>query len=512
MGCHGFENDLWGPSSYFMVTKCPKEYKYQEFKDKCNSSVYDNPADDNVTVAPVTDGVFSYKNAYCAWCHNVDIETLKMWITEYRCKVGSNPKVCKYVVKTPKKNSLIFGSLAVRLCPYQYSKPWSPNFTYECPKRYSPHHALDTDLCEGPYHIPVSNGPNHVFKNIYCVLCNGETIRNTKCEIRGYEIIDVIDIQEIQSDHFVSFRVLLDFDRLKASTCSDSELYDREMHKCQAVSCRDGFAFFKGYCRKVLYLMLNIKDDIQEGQINLQSLWTRLSVRNEQTFYFTDKRLDNVDNRTALTVSLVSKNSEQIEHNDLKRFVRILKTPLINQTESFQSKSRPISGFVLSSHPLDYLANCTLKQSTLLNDLNGESFINITTFWMITGKKDSLVKKAFLCVNGSGLSCPNVLYPKEQFRWQNGAPDVGNALTLTQDMLEVVDDHVFICIDALAHKWTLFRGYDTDDSVQGILTMVGSSLSLAGLGYTIPTYSLLPSLRTLPGKMLMNLYCVALFL
>ena len=51
----------------------------------------------------------------------------------------------------------------------------------------------------------------------------------------------------------------------------------------------------------------------------------------------------------------------------------------------------------------------------------------------------------------------------------------------------------------------------SDLPFQGILTLIGQTLSMTCLGLTLIVYSLLPSLRTLPGKGIVNL-CSALFL
>ena len=51
----------------------------------------------------------------------------------------------------------------------------------------------------------------------------------------------------------------------------------------------------------------------------------------------------------------------------------------------------------------------------------------------------------------------------------------------------------------------------SDLPLQGILTLIGQTLSMTCLGLTLIVYSLLPSLRTLPGKGIMNL-CSSLFL
>ena len=51
----------------------------------------------------------------------------------------------------------------------------------------------------------------------------------------------------------------------------------------------------------------------------------------------------------------------------------------------------------------------------------------------------------------------------------------------------------------------------SDLPFQGIVTLIGQTLSMTCLGLTLIVYSLLPSLRTLPGKGIMNL-CSALFL
>ncbi len=70
--------------------------------------------------------------------------------------------------------------------------------------------------------------------------------------------------------------------------------------------------------------------------------------------------------------------------------------------------------------------------------------------------------------------------------------------------------NVVVCRDVFQSLVKVSNHGVKESEIEGLLTLSGVALSLFGLGATILTYAIFPSLRTGPGRSVINL-CVALF-
>jgi hypothetical protein len=493
-----------------MVSKCPEGFQDGHTARKCRSAY-------GWQGVPFTDGVISFKNFYCAVCHG-KAKDLEPWVLK-KCNATSSQGCKLYLYDPPDEALPIFKSyfVAVRPCLYLHVNPralCSLNET-ELSAKDLPIHSRER--C-GMYNVPLKyagKGDPKIYKDVNCLLCNGiKTDTNVSCYTAS-----PLDAFHKNDGPFISFKVLLDFAQFKAKACSQWELLDIDLGKCQPVVCSEGFIFNKGHCRKLVYVSLTFSNDTQM-LANLQTetrLLKSIDVGNDEntrhsfgykasTSYFL-----NTGNVTKFEVALFSRKSPLFKATDLDFLVFRLNTFF------FCGRDAGVVSFDVSSYSADgMVGSCTRKGKVVLGsrerrDMDILANISKETSWKITGDEIILNLTSFLCVNGTRLSCPKVLYPKQFYKWKNGAPVVGKSFSLQTDQFEIVKDYVFICRDALLEKWALFQGFATDDYIQGTVTLIGSSLSLAGLAYTLLTYTLLAPLRTLPGKMLMHL-CVSLFL
>ncbi|XP_064631430.1 uncharacterized protein LOC135489799 isoform X2 [Lineus longissimus] len=455
-----------GYIKFQLISKCPKGFRDDEIAKRCLFSPRGWKG------VPLTDGIVSFKNINCAICHEKwkDVEP---WTLKRNC----NTTNCKfYFYDEPDETLPIFKSYSIAVRPCFLYRP-TP--IQECSMNESDHlmNAIPISSLKscGIYNVPLKYGKRLgiQYKDVNCFLCNGlNNATNVSCSQPVFKA-------KLSAGHGsgTSLKVLLDTSQLTATVCTEWDLFDVDLGECQPVVCSEGYIFNNGDCRKLVYLTLNFSNDSQ--------LPTETTALERQ-----------------LMQSIGIGSSEN--------------SPLGSKESTFLDTDAGVVAYEARSNPALAFMECTEKHHVALGSRerrNRGILANISKepFWKISGDDATLNLTSFLCANASSLSCPKVLYPKESYEWKDDTPIIGQSFYLQPNQFEIVEDYVFICRDALIEKWSLFQGFMTDDRIQGIATLIGSSLSLAGLAYTFLTYTLLSPLRTLPGKMLMHL-CVALFL
>ncbi|XP_064636488.1 uncharacterized protein LOC135493267 [Lineus longissimus] len=480
---------------YWMVTRCPIKAN-EKFAQYCREGL---PGFLEMSYLPLTDGIVSFRNYFCALCHvgASKAALLSSWNATKKCfDNDSNADSCRLEF-----NKLVdfkgLGFLAFRKChsdfEYAVSSCSSVAPVEDVPQNIS-------DSC-GRVFAPVQVvapffGP--IYKDIHCALCNGIRFETKlKCAAIPY-VGPSGDVPNRDLNPVFSFKLLLDFERIQKEICDEWEIFDEDESLCKPVVCSEGYFASNGFCRKIIFLTIFV---IGRATVDEKALLAELDVGFQ-------KQPLGVANFT----SVANNDSKQIFAEIFLRASIEFESQEIDELVSKLDKIW-IDNFQMSSQLA--FDGCHETNSVRINSTFGfRSFLANTSDYLlvVTPENSGMNLTTYLCSNSSKLSCPKVLYPKENYQWADGAPLVrpGSALTLRSDEFEIVDDFVFICADALQEKWSLFQGFLNDDDIQGVVTLVGLSLSLAGLAYTVLTYLILSPLRTLPGKMLMNL-CVALF-
>ncbi|XP_045156460.2 uncharacterized protein LOC123522974 [Mercenaria mercenaria] len=262
-----------------MIGNCPVDYTNEYINGKCSREYHEFNfgQEDTQTLMPLSSNTMNitFKNYYCAICHNVVNTNLQFWNTEIVCA---------------NKKKLLLSNISEILLKLS-EEPWcqvifEPSFTTQ---RY------DVKRCSGvidrcnvtgswyqyDYALETAcmsyTSEYKGFKNIHCFLCNGNTLKDEDgiCEPNSKHQIDI------------SFLALLDFYDLdgsslqsKVTKCSSGSKYDPLKDVCRPLRCASGMRLYKNRCSS-LYPEMVFLDNSVVFSLHFNLIPTHIAARGD---------------------------------------------------------------------------------------------------------------------------------------------------------------------------------------------------------------------------------------
>ena len=437
----------------------------------------------------------------------------------------------------------------------------SYNYVDSCPDDYESTLGLtDSELLKNMCHRYASTVVHHqslvVYKNPHCALCNGIPVVELSLDCRtinhaqGAEEIG----EKTGVPKFPSFTILLDTSndnkaviQSMQTTCPPDSYFDTSTETCIESSCELGHIMINTTCLKFNVSSSNFHQKSEDSTYKLfgvymvdERLIDQKKERISETKYAIDMLFESDDN---ISISLQDGDDCKVMKSMATRgFVELtVENQYCTILEVTTSQQNVILALITSLSEIvklsikdneeetilywfnfdvnEYLpcvagSNGRIRRASLIDEKGIEklyikpsgarvSLENSLTLFTVTIGSDSLLSinltNTLICepqiFSCDRFSLPeNEYYEEEDRLIANGYEPIvaGNYALLP-------DNKVLVCFDALVEYTSL------SSIVQGLLTLIGLILSMLGLAFTLITYSLFSTLRTMPGKGIMNL-------
>ena len=224
-----------GAASVLMISNCAANWKDEEVRSKCLAGT--NAMDRNFSSANILEGIpvafnltqgLHYRNIYCGICNNVTTILPVFWELKFRCKINppqgfNSTQTLEYILThCPTRVVLPTEHFKIRTCIPMVSSCSIENQTEHkdgCLKGTS-----------GIIFLPWDYKP---YKNYHCVLCNGLSMKNARCD----------PFFRFQFDNFKSFEIVMQFKTPTSNqkktkvtkfppTCPPNKVYDQHLKAC----------------------------------------------------------------------------------------------------------------------------------------------------------------------------------------------------------------------------------------------------------------------------------------
>ena len=224
-----------GAASVLMISNCAANWKDEEVRSKCLAGT--NAVDRNFSSANILEGIpvafnltqgLHYRNIYCGICNNVTTILPVFWELKFRCKINppqgfNSTQTLEYILThCPTRVVLPTEHFKIRTCIPMVSSCSIENQTEHkdgCLKGTS-----------GIIFLPWDYKP---YKNYHCVLCNGLSMKNARCD----------PFFRFQFDNFKSFEIVMQFKTPTSNqkktkvtkfppTCPPNKVYDQHLKAC----------------------------------------------------------------------------------------------------------------------------------------------------------------------------------------------------------------------------------------------------------------------------------------
>ena len=224
-----------GAASVLMISNCAANWKDEEVRSKCLAGT--NAMDRNFSSANILEGIpvafnltqgLHYRNIYCGICNNVTTILPVFWELKFRCKINppqgfNSTQTLEYILThCPTRVVLPTEHFKIRTCIPMVSS---------CSIENQIEHK---DGClkgtSGIIFLPWDDKP---YKNYHCVLCNGLSMKNARCD----------PFFRFQFDNFKSFEIVMQFKTPTSNqkktkvtkfppTCPPNKVYDQHLKAC----------------------------------------------------------------------------------------------------------------------------------------------------------------------------------------------------------------------------------------------------------------------------------------
>ena len=494
-----------------------------------------------------------YRNKYCAECNYISLNEVTFIKLDANCPVRDINRIQRNATK---KELLEY---VYQMCSLTYQLPDTTplhvvtgNICHDNEKvidycKYGSQREKES-LCEAyssPVNATLSNNKSAVYKNIHCAECQGLSVIKTSCPI-----------SDSRFSPDVSMKMLLDITSGVSEIsngCDDDQVYDEISKTCREVICPPMFQRVKNGCKSIsavapntqmlpygptsyqviitINTILSHMDSISNIELNrhienelselkqyfndsgkLKNEENCLNTLNDYAFSYS-KYVHELINETCFVIDMKGVGMQnnilhytvmiQKAFRGLQATINATSLIFVNHdifTEHSCPKGDPKSYFVNSTHIENDTVHINENKFDSSNVLMGMALaayeksqtIN-STVWVTICKADHD-------------DCPMVSFSLNEYVKTNESvllKDSGVILNGTDYLNK--NGTVFVCIEKLnflaAEQYVFFA----KSSIQGWMTMIGSSLSISCLLLTLIVYSLLSSLRTLPGKCIMSL-------
>ncbi|XP_076441548.1 uncharacterized protein LOC143280758 isoform X2 [Babylonia areolata] len=474
-------------------------------------------------------GVDVFANTHCAECNGVEESEVVPWKVLLHCQTERNVTVtsventaqqaardrdCFLVYfpppSLPSPRQCYYDDTMITSCNVTGAWPEPDPFTERACASY-----LDPKMAEGK-----------LFQNVFCYICNSA----------NPELFAFCERTPVLSP--MPFSALLDFSgaiygesktSAAAMDCSASEIYDDTIEDCRPVLCAPGRHFIDGHCSPVfgtarhltyaLYFsaLLDRDVDLYDGNDLLHRLPGRLeilvlmmvkeSVRPtsfQVSFEITDEDGRCSQESREFSVFSTFQVMGDVPQEDLEQKLLQLR----NTSASLRMTSQLSLNFTTKADERIWLRQ--KKSASQMPDRSCSTTVSNYHHPMEGDAEAANTRVTDL------LTLPKVALTRDEFHLQPS--DLGVKVAWLDEPIPLEryeatsEGTVYIALEDFMPKLTVHREtLDEAEDAEVALSVVCTSLSLAGLAFTLLTYSLFRVLRTAPGKNNMNL-CVSLFL
>ena len=534
-----------------MVAECPKGSVHEEH-EKCIGQSDKDP----IMHVPLYDRFNKqiYKNIFCAKCHNRDTNHVELFGLELNCD-DSNEDVAKKLWK--QKGMGAFWLYVTQKCQIAYELPKAllndPDLInrYNCEMQNNRRCAFESSdensvLCwlfRKPVNLTDRNSSEQ-FENIFCAGCTihgfdgrNKTIQNicplSKSQVDNKFLVTSVDsVTNIKILVSSAGSVTLKFGH--QVICQDGTFLEEETKVCKAIMCdstKSGTECIKNF---------NIKQILTAQVTNYAIvLQTIQNVSNSVT-----KNVIRLLNNVGIVIkNTMNCNTEELIGFQRSKF-RACSMLIVNESLPLESKV-----LIDTTKSVVRTSNDSLSLLGLRFSLIHTSVQRDAGFECVTGRK---VKRSGVILNESGteflyISLTKLMYKLSDVPFlvdleamENNAEYIVDALVCEPQILSCETKIIYAKeyqnnnstitlnkantdVDQFSHvKLENGKALICSVILQGVeeeagdefpaateLSLVGGILSIVGCVSTFVTYCLFPSLRNIPGKIVMNL-CVAL--
>ena len=518
------------PFNVYGITSCPQNAP-ADLKMKCENVTAISWRIDKVT--PVFVNETLYRNIYCAVCHGKKKEQIEILEPKISCLDQS---VSSYNLSSNVSDMVAY-LLKSNDCVLHFFLPYTLRRNLYCAQYVSDCPDLKVNFTRVDYqagcksHAAVFYHDKVLYKNIFCAVCNNMTEDFTQSFTQV--CLDGLHIKHPVPprgpDYFPVFTLLLDFS--KEFTDYDIAIICKvNQVKGPDGKCHDSISP-RGLIRFGIRLPLRRATDRLISGVSTQDIYYQLITEDTNTktsqwkfkyFLSNVARTEPTDINylgfcRAESVNLTCLTYNSTSNHDLTELNTFFESVTIN---TFHIKG--VRDIVVSNYNESQMMDCMgghvpeklyMNWSDLLLHVNKSMDHNIGFSLKVDQVSGKIFRESWLL---KCRSCPLVELKKEWYMGLNNSVKIIKTSEIIEDKYLIRKNaKIFLCLDLFTK---LFSNDSLDSStdkfdlhLQGTLTLVGQTLSMTCLGLTLIVYSLLPSLRTLPGKGIMNL-CSALFL
>ena len=532
---------------YNMIRVCPDDYPTTHtFYDKCQSI-----SDDLLSKIPVSTPVTVYSNIYCAICNGLDVHRGEYfpWNIEYLCDNNT---------ETIQPNVLPNANTTEQFkCQYVYAPPQSgpalddfkcAKFIEKCNSSFE----RTTEIYRACDRYMAETLAGRVrYKNYHCAMCNERRKGSyTKCIGFHYDkkpFVKFTDGFKIKLPDFSKLITLFisqpQTDENSQNLCNEGEIKFEEL--CQLDDRSTQFSQISPGNKALFYIYLRT-----DNYANATTAYTKSQVMKRfLSLTMIDSIDENCEQLSLISESSLLKNSSlntlqlclimrananmSLQNIGIRKISEILEL-LIKTLCRAEFCTHPIIYKVLNDLEIGFNDRCQIGSAvvydtpgdidSLLTDETINLNANIQTSQIApvpfiydgvviyTNFNDTYVKR-----NMSVTICEHVLNNcSKEFISETGFKRFNNdtvfihkyRLFVTNDHFEYYNKGIVICSTIL--KYMKSEGYFRN-LTKGILSLICITISLLSLACTFSVYCMLPTLRTIGGKSLMNLVA-ALFL
>ena len=426
--------------------------------------------------------------------------------------------------------------------------PWNATYYHVC--RQSAPDNYTSNLCS-LYKQPVTfPSTGDVFKNVHCAVCAASL--GTAHELKCFNFSEGEHQDRYPGkgkDSLPSFSLLLDLSgnikkvvRNTRTICPAGTIYNLGDDSCSTERCGGENVIIDEICYRLDVTMSVLKEaELKAVIVAVRDTPTSDNItptmRAELSVEVPGLTVENITVDHYCTLMLTLDENWQDLLGPLPKLLSCLiieaEYPTEEEVATLQQTVNTVSNLsasscviVLNHWPASRQPNC-FEQGKLQNQ-NVSVSINIyeETVSLALGTNDTMVTVPFQEIpavwiwpdKAAAVSClPEIFFCSRILVDGDSYQTVGDSIIVDgfegvlvgPSMYANVMNHssVVVCSDALPNVTVT-----VEDSgvVEGVLSVVGISLSLCGLAFTLLTYSLFPVLRNIPGVCIMNL-SVALF-
>ena len=520
-------------ASVFMISNCAADWKDKEVRSKCLAAT--NAMDRKFSSANILEGIpvafnltqgLHYRNIYCGICNNVKTILLVFWELKFRCEIKppqgfNSTQTLEYILKyCPTRVVLPTEHFRIRTCIPMVSSCSIENQTEHkdgCLKGTS-----------GIIFLPWDDKP---YKNYHCVLCNGLSMKNARCD-------PIFKFQFVNSK---SFEIVMQFKTPTSNqkktkvtkfppTCPPNKLYDKHLKACVTGNVLNSLKANKYRLKFWMRPLDGRKKPVTTHQF---------SIALSKMFALDPSKIEEIvisseDNSTTVAFSLYTGTSSRINDETNMPYKDNLSVSIfLNFNKSFEININDKTWEVIrvTERQLACVETVEFSPGEIKLLQNGEAFQNKTVqnrsvyhfFFDYQGNKYSTL---LVCKSNFTIQCPFVLQqinPHEYTILANKTllhNTTGRVYPLGE--YDLNGEKVLIC-----PNYTNYKVNYSNSSIQVIgpnitaktesrflwyVTFVGFLVSFLALILTLVIHFIFAELRRpLPGKNLMSL-CLALAL